>query len=72
MTPAKAQRGQVRKRCHFDRREKSFSDPSRSLGATGSARHLCALAPLREILRMLFSRLSSFAFAQDKLCGQSS
>ena len=35
MPPAKAQRRQVRKRCHFDRREKSFLDPSHSLGMTG-------------------------------------
>ena len=35
MPPAKAQRRQVRERCHFDRREKSFLDPSHSLGMTG-------------------------------------
>ena len=43
MSPAKAQRRQVRKRCHFDPfgqaqgklREKSFLDPSHSLGMTG-------------------------------------
>ena len=43
MPPAKAQRRQVRKRCHFDPfgqaqgklREKSFLDPSHSLGMTG-------------------------------------
>ena len=43
MPPAKAQRRQVRKRCHFDPfgqaqgklREKSFLDPSHSLGLTG-------------------------------------
>ena len=32
---AKAQRRQGRKGCHFDRREKSLIDPSRSLGMTG-------------------------------------
>ena len=31
-------------RCHFERREKSFLDPSLLLGMTGHARHL---APLR-------------------------
>jgi hypothetical protein len=35
MLPAKAQRRQVRKRCHFGRREKFFLDPSHSLGMTG-------------------------------------
>jgi hypothetical protein len=35
MLPAKAQRRQVRKRCHFGRSEKSFLDPSHSLGMTG-------------------------------------
>jgi hypothetical protein len=33
--------------CHFDRREKSFSDPSHSLGMTGLARHFANLASLR-------------------------
>ena len=31
--------------CHFDRREKSFLDPSHSLGMTGLSRHLAFLAP---------------------------
>src|SRR3990170_4079241 len=58
---AKAQRRQVRKRktpCHFDRREKSFLDPSRSLGMTGfgpSPWRLCAFA--RD---MVFPTSSSF------------
>ena len=30
--------------CHFDRREKSFLDPSLLLGMTGHARHLAFLA----------------------------
>jgi hypothetical protein len=30
-------------RCHFDRREKTFSDPSHSLGMTGLAPSLCEL-----------------------------
>src|SRR5262249_341263 len=34
--------------CHFDRREKSFSDPSHSLGMTCLARHLAFLASWRE------------------------
>ena len=44
---AKTQRRQVRIRCHFDRREKSFLDPSHSLGMTGigpSPLRLCAFA----------------------------
>ena len=55
MPPAKAQRRQVRKRCHFGPfgqaqgklREKSFLDPSHSLGMTGmgsSPLRLCAFA----------------------------
>jgi hypothetical protein len=47
MPPAKAQRRQVRKKCHFDRREKSFLDPSYSLGLMGmgsSPLGLCAFA----------------------------
>jgi hypothetical protein len=32
------------RKCHFDRREKSFLDPSYPLGMTGSARHLALLA----------------------------
>ena len=35
-------------RCHFDRREKSFSDPSHSLGMTGLGPSLSVLAPWRE------------------------
>jgi hypothetical protein len=31
-------------RCHFDRREKSFSDPSQSLGMTDRGPSLCVLA----------------------------
>jgi len=42
--PAKAQRRQVRNRCHFDPWEKSFLDSSCPLGMTGIARHLCAFA----------------------------
>ena len=34
--------------CHFDRREKSFLDPSHSLGMTGLARHLAFLASWRD------------------------
>jgi hypothetical protein len=45
--------------CHFDPfgraqgklREKSFLDPSHSLGMTGLARHLAFLAPWREDFR---------------------
>ena len=47
MPPAKAQRRQVRKKCHFDRREKAFLDPSYSLGLMGmgsSPLRLCAFA----------------------------
>src|SRR5438093_8925740 len=42
---AKAQRNE---RCHFDRREKSFVDPSHSFGMTGLTRHLACFVPLRE------------------------
>ena len=49
ISPAKTQRPQRKKRyCHFDRREKSFSDPSPTLGMTGLARHLAFFAPWRE------------------------
>jgi hypothetical protein len=42
--PAKAQRRQVLKFCHFDPWEKSFLDRSCSLGMTGIPRHLRAFA----------------------------
>jgi hypothetical protein len=42
ITRAKAQRP----RCHFDRREKSFSDPSHLLGMTGVAPSLGVLGVL--------------------------
>ncbi len=42
---AKAQR---KLHCHFDRREKSFLDPSHSLGMTGIGLPLGVFAPLRE------------------------
>ena len=50
-----AQRRKEKTHCHFDPfgqaqgklREKSFSDPSHSLGMTGLARHLAFLASLR-------------------------
>jgi hypothetical protein len=42
---AKAQRSAL---CHFDRREKSFLDPSRSLGMMGFGSSLGAFASLRE------------------------
>ena len=33
--------------CHFERREKSFSDPSQTLGMTGLGSHLARFASLR-------------------------
>ena len=66
MPPAKAQRGQVRIRCHFDRREKSlfrarreifFLAPSHPLGMTG-----IGPSPLRP--------WRPFDVAQDMLCGR--
>jgi hypothetical protein len=51
--------------CHFDQREKSFSDPSHSLGMTGLARHLAfPAALLRECLT--FFRLRSRQAWRDK------
>src|SRR3989304_6829362 len=49
MSPAKTQRrkGAKEEHCHFERREKSFLDPSRSLGMTGlgpSTWRLCVFA----------------------------
>jgi hypothetical protein len=35
-------KGRKGKNCHFDRREKSFLDPSYPLGMTGTARHLAS------------------------------
>jgi hypothetical protein len=48
MSPAKAQRRQVKTVWHFDRKEKPFLDPSQSLGITALAPSLCALAPWRD------------------------
>ena len=39
--------------CHFDRREKSLLDPSRSLGMTGIGPSTSRLGPLREIIRAM-------------------
>jgi hypothetical protein len=41
-------KGRKGKNCHFDRREKSFLDPSYPLGMTGTARHLALLASWRD------------------------
>jgi hypothetical protein len=43
-------RAKAVKRCHFDRREKSFPDPSPPLGMTDLGRHLGFLASLRRSL----------------------
>jgi len=47
---AKAPRAQRSTACHFDRREKSFLDPSHSLGMTDLGPSLGALAFARVIL----------------------
>jgi hypothetical protein len=45
-----APQGQARKEyCHFDQREKSFSDPSHSLGMTDLGPSPLRLAALRKI-----------------------
>ena len=59
MPPAKAQRHQVLKKCHFDRREKSFLDPSHSLGMTGMGSS--PLRPWRLCGRLFGFRLQLFA-----------
>src|SRR3990172_13411551 len=49
--------------CHFDRREKSFLDPSRSLGMTGlgpSPLRLCVLA--RDTVFPIFSSSQNFKY----------
>ncbi|MGH7888756.1 MAG: hypothetical protein ACREPG_12905, partial [Candidatus Binatia bacterium] len=48
ISPAKAQRREGKTNRHFERREKSFLDPSHSLGMTGSRLSLGVFAPLRE------------------------
>jgi hypothetical protein len=43
---AKHAKGAKEERCHFDRREKSFLDPSYPLGMTGLGPSLCDLGVL--------------------------
>src|SRR5688572_12570267 len=65
---AKPQRPQRKTGCHFDQREKSFSDSSHSLGMTARGRHF---APLRlggrNFRRPVLSSSGSFASATQIL-----
>jgi len=53
--------------CHFDRREKSFLDPSHSLGMTASACHLANFASLRHGSGHALRESSFFQFPPPKV-----
>jgi hypothetical protein len=61
---AKAAKGEL---CHFDRREKSFSDPSPSFGMTGLAQSLGVLGVINFLEVVLFNKgnESVFHFHED-------
>jgi hypothetical protein len=52
--------------CHFDRREKSFSDPSHSLGMTDLVPSLGLLCVPSTSLRTCFARVILYPFRNSK------